>query len=308
MSIVYGGKPERGAVWRALFAAELPEVAFHLLPETGDPAAVTYAATWNPIPDLSARFPTLRVLFSSGAGVDQLDAAALPEAVSLVRMVEPGIVDSMAEYVALATLLHHRDLLTFARRQAEAVWKELPVRTAASRRVGVMGLGTLGQAALARLAPFGFALRGWNRSPRAIAGVACYAGADGLDPFLSGCDILVCLLPLTGETRGILCAELFAKLPVGACLVNVGRGGHLVEPDLVAALESGHLAGAVLDVAAQEPLPSAHPFWRHPRIVLTPHVASMTQPESAGRVLLDNVRRHRRGEAMVGLVDRARGY
>lgn len=308
MSIVYQGMPERGRIWREVFAAEMPDLAFHVLPETGDPLEVTYAATWKPIDAMAERFPNLRVLFSSGAGVDQFDLTALPDRVSLVRMVEPGIIDSMAEYVTLATLLLHRDLVDYAERQASRRYAALPVTPASRRRVGVMGLGTLGQAALARLAPFGFPLRGWNRSPRAIAGVRCFTGEAEFEAFLSGCDILVCLLPLTGETAGILSARTFGHLPPGASLVNVGRGGHLVEPDLLAALASGRLSAAMLDVTATEPLPEDHPFWRHPRIVLTPHIASMTQPESAARVLLDNIRRHRAGEAMIGHVDRGRGY
>ncbi len=308
MSFIYQGEPERGRIWREVFAAEMPDLAFHTLPETGDPLEVTYAATWKPIDAMAERFPNLRVLFSSGAGVDQFDLASLPEHVSLVRMVEPGIIDSMAEYVTLATLLLHRDFVDYAGQQASRRYAALRVTPAVRRRVGVMGLGTLGQAALTRLAPFGFALRGWNRSPRPIAGIACFTGEAEFETFLSGCDILVCLLPLTPETAGILSARSFAHLPPGASLVNVGRGGHLVEPDLVAALDSGQISAAVLDVAAIEPLPEDHPFWVHPRIVLTPHIASMTQPDSAARVLLDNIRRHRAGEPMVGHVDRARGY
>ncbi len=308
MAIVYQGLAERGEIWRRLFADEMPDLPFHVLPETGDPARVAYAVTWKPIDDLGRRFPNLRVLFSSSAGVDQFDAAALPPGVALARMVEPGIIDSMVEYVTLATLLLHRDLVGYAALQREARWETRPVTPAGRRRVGIMGLGTLGQAALARLAPFGFPLRGWNRSPRTIPGVAVFTGAGELDAFLAGTDILVCLLPLTDETRGILSAGLFAHLPKGARIVNVGRGGHLVEPDLLAALDDGQLSAAMLDVASVEPLPPAHPFWRHPAIVLTPHVASMTQPDSAGRVLLDNIRRHRAGEPMTGVVDRTKGY
>lgn len=252
MSIIYGGKPDRGEIWRAMLAEALPDLPFHTLPETGDPAAVTYAATWAPIPEIG-RFPNLKVLFSSGAGVDQFDAASLPDGVSLVRMVEPGIIDSMAEYVTLATLLLHRDFVTYGETQREGRWAPLPVRLAADRRVGIMGLGTLGQAAIERLKPFGFPLRGWNRSPREIEGVEVFAGPSSLDAFLSGCDILICLIPLTNETRGILCAETFAKLPAGAALVNVGRGGHLVEADLLAALDEGRIAAAVLDVLSTEP-------------------------------------------------------
>lgn len=239
MSIIYQGQPERGRIWREVFAAEMAELPFHTLPETGDPLAVTYAATWKPIDAMAERFPNLRVLFSSGAGVDQFDLASLPDHVSLVRMVEPGIIASMAEYVTLATLLLHRDLVDYAGQQASRRYAALSVTPAARRRIGVMGLGTLGQAALARLAPFGFPLRGWNRSPRIIAGVECFTGEAEFEAFLSGCDILVCLLPLTAETAGILSVRTFGHLPHGASLVNVGRGGHLVEPDLLGGSRAG---------------------------------------------------------------------
>lgn len=308
MAIVYQGAAERGEVWRRLLAEAVPGLAFHTWPETGDPAAVAYVVSWQPIDGLPARFPNLRVLFSSGAGVDQFDAAALPADVVLVRMVEPGIIDSMAEYVTLATLLLHRDLVDYGLAKARRSWEPRTVVPAAGRSVGVMGLGTLGQAALARLAPFGFRLRGWNRSPRALPGVDCFTGEQQLDAFLAGCHILVCLLPLTDETRGILSNDLFSRLPRGACLVNAGRGGHLVEDDLLRALDAEALSAAVLDVATIEPLPPEHPFWTHPRIVLTPHVASQTQAESAGRVLVENIRRHRVGKPMTGVVDRRRGY
>lgn len=305
-AILYQGAAERGEIWRRLLAQAHPDIAFHAWPETGDPAAVTYAVTWKPIDDLGSRFPNLRVLFSSGAGVDQFDG--VPDGVSLVRMIEPGIVDSMAEYVTLATLALHRDLVEYRIAQAEARYAPLPVTPAGRRRVGIMGLGVLGLAALERLSPFGFALRGWNRSVRQVPGVACFAGEAELDAFLAGCDILVCLLPLTDETRGILSGPLFRRLPRGACIVNAGRGGHLIEADLLAALADGTLGAAMLDVTAAEPLPPGHPAWSHPRIWLTPHVASQTQPESSGRVLVENIRRHRAGEPMVGLVDRRRGY
>lgn len=307
MGIVYQGLAERGEIWRDQVAESLPDLAFHVWPDIGDPAAVTYAVTWTPFEDLG-RFPNLQVLFSSGAGVDQFDPATLPETVTLVRMVEPGIIDGMADYVTLATLLLHRDLVDYGIAQSKGHWAPLPVTPSGERRVGIMGLGTLGQAALARLAPFGFGLRGWNRSARTIPSVDCFAGEAELDAFLAGCDVLVCLLPLTEATRGILSAGLFRRLPRGARLVNAGRGGHLVEADLLDALEDGTLSAAVLDVASVEPLPPEHPFWSHPRIVLTPHIASQTQPASAGRVLVENIRRHRAGEPMVGTVDRRQGY
>ncbi|WP_231679222.1 NAD(P)-dependent oxidoreductase, partial [Ralstonia solanacearum] len=176
------------------------------------------------------------------------------------------------------------------------------------RRVGVLGLGSLGQAVLTQLQGFGFDCAGWSRSRRAIDGVRCYAGQDELPAFLARTELLVCLLPLTDATRGVLNGGLFAQLPRGAGLVHVGRGPQLVNDDLLAALESGQLGDAVLDVADPEPLPPAHAFWRHPRIQLTPHIASMTQPLSAAAVVIDNLRRFAAGEPMVGLVDRTRGY
>jgi glyoxylate/hydroxypyruvate reductase A len=223
-------------------------------------------------------------------------------------MLEPGIAETMVEYVTMAVLALHRDLLHFVSQQKEQVWREIRITPAKRRRVGVMGLGQLGQAVLDRLKAFDFPLLGWNRSPRAIEAVTCYAGTDTLPEFLAQADILVCLLPLTDETRGILNADLFARLPRGAGLVNVGRGPHLVQSDFLAALDSGALSGAVLDVADPEPLPAGHPFWSHPRILLTPHNASMTTPDTAVDFVLDVIARHRRGEDLPGRVDRSRGY
>lgn len=181
-------------------------------------------------------------------------------------------------------------------------------RPAATRRIGVMGLGCLGRAVLERLVALGFPLAGWSRSSVELPGVECFAGTDGLPAFLARTDILVCLLPLTEESGGILDRRLFAGLPKGASRVNVGRGGHLVAEDLLVALANGTLSAAVLDVTEPEPLPPDHPFWNHSRILLTPHVASQTRPESAALAVIDNLRRHAAGEPLIGLVDRTRGY
>ena len=308
MTFLYKADPERGAEWARLFAERAPELPFRLWPDIGDPAAVRYLAAWTPPDDLAERFPNLDILFSVGAGVDQFDVSRLPPDLPVVRMVEPGIVDGMVEYVTLATLALHRDLIDYIARQRARVWEPIRLRSAAGRRVGVLGLGMLGSAVLEKLRGFGFDCAGWSRSPRALDGVRCFAGAGALPDFLARTDILICLLPLTDMTRGILNRELFARLPKGAALVNAGRGGHLVEADLITALDSGHLSAAVLDVAEAEPPPPNHPFWTHPRILLTPHVASMTQPDTAVSVVLDNIRRHQSGEPLRGLVDRARGY
>ncbi len=307
MTFVYKADPVRGAEWAALFAQKAPDLPFHIWPDVGDPAAVRYMAAWQP-PDDLARFPNIEVLFGTGAGVDQFDLARLPPDLPVVRLVDPGIVASMVEYVTLAVLALHRDLPTYVDQQRRRVWQAVRVRPATSRRVGIMGLGVLGLAALERLASFGFPLAGWSRSPKAIPGVACHAGAAALPGFLAATDILVCLLPLTPETRGILDRQLFQALPRGAALVNAGRADQLVEADLLAALDSGQLSAAVLDMANAAPLPPEHPFWAHPAILLTPHVGSMTHPETAVDTVLDAIRRHRAGLPVAGLIDRSRGY
>jgi glyoxylate/hydroxypyruvate reductase len=222
--------------------------------------------------------------------------------------VEPGLIACMTEYVAWAALSLHRQAPLYLRQQRRGEWKEHPVRPASTRRVGVMGIGSLGRAALGQLRQLGFDCAGWNRSRRSEPGVRCYAGDAELHEFLARTDILVCLLPLTAETRGILDRRVFDALPEGAALVNAGRGGHLVQADLLAALDDGRLSAAILDVCEPEPLPQGHPFWDHPGIWLTPHVASATQAETGAEALLDNLRRYQAGLPLEGLVDRARGY
>ena len=304
---LYKADPVRGAEWAECFARKAPQLEFRQWPLDADPARVRYLAAWEPPEDL-ARFPNLELVFSVGAGIDQFDFSRVPPQLPVLRMVEPGIVDGMVEYATLAVLALHRDWPVYREQQRAGVWAAHRVRPAASRRVGVLGLGMLGQAVLARLRGFGFPCAGWSRSQHAIDGVECHAGTAALPAFLARTDILVCLLPLTPATRGILDARLFALLPPGAALVNCGRGGHLVQDDLLAALDGGRLSAAVLDVCDPEPLPADHPFWRHPRIVLTPHIASMTQPETAVDAVLENIRRHEAGETPHGLVERARGY
>ena len=267
-----------------------------------------FLAAWEPPPNLAERFPNLKVLFSSGAGVDQFDFAALPPDLPVVRMVEPGIVQGMVEYVTHAVLGLHRDMPRYRRQQQEGQWRPLPVRPASERRVGVLGLGSLGQAVLAQLVGLGFDCAGWSRSRHAVDGVQCHAGADELPAFLARTDILVCLLPLTDSTRGFLDARLFSMLPQARAWCTSAAGRSWSRPICWPRSPAASIGDAVLDVTDPEPLPPAHAFWRHPNIQLTPHIASMTQPLSAAEVVLDNLRRYEDGEPMVGLVDRARGY
>ena len=308
MTLLYTSDPERGRIWRAIFAAEAPDITFVTPEEMGDPAGIRFLAAWDPPSELLERLTGLQALFSVGAGIDQFDIAKLPPHVRLVRMIEPGITQGMVEYACAAVLTLHRDFIDYGIAQRAHRWAPVKLVPAGERRVGVMGLGQLGQAALEALRPFGFALSGWSRSRHQIDGVACHAGEEEMDGFLAGCDILICLLPLTPQTRGILCRDTLSKLPRGAALINVGRGGHLVEQDLLQLLDEEHVSAAILDVTEPEPLPQGHSFWDHPRIMLTPHIASMTRADSAARALIANIRRLKAGEAMEGEVRPERGY
>jgi glyoxylate/hydroxypyruvate reductase A len=308
MTFVYKSATERGAVWARHFAQHLPDVPFRIWPDVGDPAAVRYLAAWTLPPDLATAFPNLEVLFCVGAGIDQFDLSQVPDSIPVVRMIEPGLVDGMVEYATLAVLAVHRHWPAYVAQQRERRWQTLPIRTAATRSVGVMGLGVLGQAVIEKFRGFGFRCAGWSRSARDLPGVECYAGLESLPAFLARTDILVCLLPLTNDTRGILGQRVFDALPKGAAVINVARGAHLVTDDLLRALDSGQVSAAILDVTDPEPLPENHPLWTHPRVIITPHVASQSQPESSAEAVLENVRRHQRGEPLVGLVDRSRGY
>lgn len=307
MVFLFNSDAARGAIFRDMFAQQLPDLEFAHCSENPDPDRVRYLFTWTAPEDI-ARYRNLEVLFSLGAGVDQFTSGSVPHGVKLVRMVEDGIVRMMQEYVALGVLTLHREVLAYREQQRAHTWQPLVVPQATQRRVGFLGLGMLARAAIERLRPFQFPIAGWSRSEKEIEGVTCFHGAGQLAGFLAQTDILVCLLPLTDETRNILDAALFAQLPVGARLLHVGRGPQLDQAALIEALDGGRLAAAMLDVTDPEPLPLTHPLWSHPRVMITPHIASVTQPHTAAQSVIDNIQRHRDGIELVGLVDQARGY
>jgi glyoxylate/hydroxypyruvate reductase A len=268
--------------------------------------SIVYA--WTPPPAFEA-YPNLRLLQAVGAGVDRLIMNDnIPHGIQISRVVDESQPESMSEYIALHVLRHHHRLdylqCEFAARRWEFGVRD-PARTCT---VGILGLGRLGSDAARKLAMLGFRVRGWSRAPKQIDGITTFSGRDQLDAFLSECRHLVCLLPLTPHTAGILNRRLFEALPKGAFLINVGRGEHLVEEDLIPALDSGRLAGATIDVMRQEPVPASHPFWSDPRILITPHSASVMYPSDAAPQIIANLERVEKGETPANLIDRMLGY
>jgi glyoxylate/hydroxypyruvate reductase len=309
MALLFRSTVDSAARWRAQLTRLTSELEVRVWPELGDPAEIDYALVWRPEPGFLASLPNLKLILSLGAGVDHLlDDPQLPRHLPIVRLVDPHMTAAMSEYVVLQVLRLHRRDLDYRTQQEVGVWRELDQQNAVERRVGILGLGELGQDAAKKLTALGFDVAGWSRSEKDLAGIASYAGAAGLAPLLSRSEILVCLLPLTAETEGILNASTLALLPKGAALVNAARGAHLVEDDLLAALASGQVSAAVLDVFREEPLPADHPFWHHPRVVVTPHVAAFTNPATAAPIILDNIRRFEDGRPLLNRIDPARGY
>jgi glyoxylate/hydroxypyruvate reductase A len=278
-----------------------------------DPAEVHYAAVWKPIPGELAGFPNLKVIFNLGAGVDALMADKTLPDVPLVRVAVDDLTDRMAEYVVLHVLMHHRQEPYLRDSQRAKRWAPKYQWPAKAISVGIMGLGVLGANAADVLRRIGFKVVGWSRSEKQIDGVECLAGREQLDAFLRRTDILVCLLPLTPDTRHILNRDLFAKLnrnsPLGApVLINAGRGGLQNEADILACLDDGTLGAASLDVYAQEPLPADSIFWTHPKVVLTPHNAADTDPDEISKYVARQIERFEAGGTLDNFVDRRRGY
>jgi glyoxylate/hydroxypyruvate reductase len=300
--------------WKARFDEVCGDRPVLRLPgATCDPADVHYAAVWKPVPGELAAFPNLKVIFNLGAGVDALMAdRSLPD-VPLVRVAVDDLTARMTEYVVLHALMHHRQELYLRESQREKRWAPQHQWPAGAISVGIMGLGTLGADAALVLRRIGFRVAGWSRGPKQIDGIECFCGSGQLDAFLRRSDILVCLLPLTQDTRHILDREVFTKLnrtsPMGApVVINAGRGGLQNEADLLACLDDGTLGGASLDVFATEPLPLHSRFWTHPKVVLTPHNAADTDPDAISKYVARQIERFEAGEVLENVVERERGY
>lgn len=293
--------------WHEALSAALPEADIRVWPQACE--RPDYALVWKPPRELFLHSTPAKAIFNIGAGVEALLACpTLPPGVPVYRLEDAGMAEQMAEYVVLAVLRAYRETDAYAAQQRAARWEQRSRLPKAEFGVGILGMGLLGRAVAAVLAPFGFPLAGWSRERKAVPGVESYAGDAELPAFLARARVLVCLLPSTPATRNRLDRATLARLPHGAHLVNVARGDIVVDADLVALLDEGHLAGATLDVFREEPLPPGHPFWHHPRIVMTPHVSAATLvPDSVAQIVA-KIRRLEGGEAAGGAVDRARGY
>ncbi|MET1416616.1 glyoxylate/hydroxypyruvate reductase A [Roseibium sp. HPY-6] len=304
MAVLFTSTAERGVIFSERFAQAMPDLPFYI-GTAPDPALVEYLIAWTAPDNLAEAYPNLKMIFSVGAGVDQFNFDILPSQIGIVRMLEPGIREQMREYTTLAVLGLHRDLPLYIAQQRGRVWKQALNVPASERRVGVMGLGQLGQTALDMLKPFGFELAGWSRTPKALPGVEVFTDRTA---FLARTDILICLLPLTSATEGILNAELFRELPAGAALIHAGRGKQLDGDALLSALDAGHLSAAWLDVTDPEPLPESSGLWQHPSVVITPHVACQTRARDGADHVIAGIRAHRAGDRILGLVSREKGY
>jgi glyoxylate/hydroxypyruvate reductase A len=303
MALLFLSSAERAAVWVAAFEAAGEKIIVGEEAVT-DPAEVTHLLCWTPPKDLQ-RYPNLQVVISSGAGVDQMPA--LPAGMELVRALDPGIEEMVRDWVVMATLMLHRTMSAYLEQAGQGQWKPQAVSHARNARVGIMGMGRIGTLAAQTLGGMGFKVSGWSRSGRPVADVPVY-GLQDLDRFLGQSDILVCLLPLTAETRGILNAALFAKLPEAAALVHAGRGAQLDMQAMRDALDSGALRHAMLDVTNPEPLPADHWAWRDPRVIVTPHIAAVTDHHAGALHALEVVRATRTKSPLPGRVDQNRGY
>lgn len=306
MRIYFHATDNNPGPWVNALRAALPQAEVSAW-EPGAPAA-DHLVVWAPPQQLLDEQPGVRGIFNIGAGVDALLKLKLPQGATLVRLDDAGMSVQMAEFVCHAVIRHFRELDAYEQDVAQGKWSFRKPRLRAEYPVGIMGLGVLGERVAKAVAQFDFPVLGWSRSPKYIEGVRCFAGADGLNDFLRASRFLVCLLPLTSDTRGILNRDTLSRLMPGGYLINVARGGHLVEEDLIPLLDSGQLAGATLDVFQTEPLPAGHAFWKHPKITVTPHTSARTLRDETVAQIARKIHALDRGDPIAGVVDLQRGY
>ncbi len=292
--------------WLAALRTALLQAEIEVWAPGAGPA--DYAVVWAPPQTFLDEQPQIKALFNIGAGVDALTQLRLPPQTKLVRLDDAGMSVQMAEYVTHALIRHFREFDAYAADVAQNKWSFRKPRLREDFPVGIMGLGVLGQRVARAVQQFEFPVRGWSRSPKELPGVRCYAGEAQFADFLAGTRVLVCLLPLTEETRGIMNRETLAQLQPGAYVINVARGAHLVEDDLIPLIDSGHLAGATLDVFQKEPLPADHPYWRHPKIVVTPHTSARTLRDESVAQIAGKIMALGQGKPVAGVVDHHKGY
>ena len=310
MALLYMSGRDDGPVWETCLAPHLPGLDFRIHPDCGAVDDIKAALVWDhPLDDL-ARFPCLRLVMSLGAGVDHVLASRhlVPEGVALTRIVDPAMTAQMTGWCVMVMLDHLRRMQDYRRLHEERRYEELEVPLPHDVTVGILGLGVLGGDCSRVITAMGYQVRGWSRSPHHIDGVTCQSGLEALKDFLAPCDVVICLLPLTQETEGILDARTMSWMKRGAFLINAARGGHVVEEDLVQAIDTGQLAGAALDVQRREPMPHDHPFWYHPKIMTFPHIAAFTVPETSAGQIAENCRRLQTGDPFLNVVDLDRGY
>lgn len=302
-------------LWANAMRRRAPDLDVRVWPkETGRIEDITYAVAWLPPANVLKSLPNLKVIFSLGAGVDAiLKDPTLPDGVPIARVIDPDLTMRMSEYVVMNVLMHHRQQRRMDENQRNRIWDCFPTHAASALTVGIMGLGVMGTDSAHKLAMMGFKVVGWSRSRKTIPGVECFAGAAEFDSFLERTDILVCLLPHTPETTGIIDRRVIRKLsrqgPLGGpVLINAGRGKQQVESDILAALDAGELLAASLDVFETEPLPEASPFWGHPKVTVTPHAAADSDPDTISAYVLSQIRRDQKGLPVENIIDRNRGY
>lgn len=309
IAVITSESPEAVVEYTRIMQSALPDMDVRVWPDIGPADEVLYALVWQPPPGVLGSYPNLRGIFNLGAGVDAiLRDPSVPAGVPLMRLADAGMAPQMVEYCLYGVLHFHRDMDLYRRDQTAGAWQPRPFLAAGDRRVGVLGMGALGAQVAQGIADLGFKVMGWSRTPKQVEGVTTVTGRDILPRFLGRSDILVNLLPLTGETRGLLNSGTLAALPAGACIINAARGAHIVEADLLAALESGHIRGALLDAFEEEPLPPNHPYRAHPGIMVTPHVAAQTIPFEACKQIVANIKRLEDGRPPLNVVDRGSGY